>query len=60
MVAVDQCAYTPATKSADGTWKLGVTHYEDMDNDDPLGNVRLFCTACGEYFFVPLGLINPN
>ncbi|PTT35468.1 hypothetical protein DBR23_23475 [Acidovorax sp. HMWF018] len=51
MLARDQTEYTPVSK--DGEWELGASNVEQMDRDDLVGNVRLFCTACGQYFNVP-------
>lgn len=51
MLAKDQTEYTPVSKANE--WEYGAAHAEDMDSGDPLGNVRLFCTACGQYFNVP-------
>jgi len=51
LLARDQTEYTSVRK--DGEWELGVSSTEQMDTADPMGNVRLFCPACGEYFFVP-------
>lgn len=49
--ARDQTEYTSVTK--DSEWNYGASHVEQTENDDPMGNVRLFCTACGQYFNVP-------
>lgn len=51
MLAKDQTEYTPVSKTNE--WEQSTAHTEDMDSGDPLGNVRLFCTACGQYFNVP-------
>ena len=51
MLAKDQTEYTPVSKN--GAWDCGASYAEQMDSDDPLGNARLFCTACGQYFNVP-------
>lgn len=51
MLAKDQTEYTPVSKANE--WERGVSHAEDMDSGDPVGDVRLFCTACGQYFNVP-------
>lgn len=51
MLAKDQTEYTPVSK--DGEWELGASNVECLSNEDPLGNVRLFCTACSQYFNVP-------
>lgn len=51
MLAKDQTEYTPVSK--DGEWEQSTAYTEDMDSEDPLGNVRLFCTACNQYFNVP-------
>lgn len=50
-LAIDQIEYTPVTRSS--KWEYGTSHTVDMDRGDPLGDVRLFCTACGQYFNVP-------
>lgn len=52
MLARDVVEYTSAVKT-DGEWELGGLNTEALFNDDPMGNVRLFCTACGQYFNVP-------
>ena len=54
MLAKDQTEYTPVTK--DTEWEYGASYTEQMNSDDPIGNVRLFCTDCGQYFNVPEGL----
>lgn len=51
VLAKDQTEYTPVSKGSE--WEHGTAHTEDMDSGDPLGDVRLFCTACGQYFNVP-------
>ncbi len=51
MLAKDQTEYTPVTK--DTEWEFGAVSDELAENDDPMGSVRLFCTACGQYFNVP-------
>lgn len=51
MLAKDQTEYTPVSKADE--WEFATAHTEDMDSGDPLGDVRLFCTACGQYFNVP-------
>ena len=51
MLAKDQTEYTPVTRGSE--WELGAAHTEDLDSGDPLGSLRLFCTACGQYFNVP-------
>lgn len=51
MLAKDQTEYTPVSKGDE--WEYGAGNVEQMDSDDPMGNVRLFCTACGQYFNVP-------
>ena len=51
MLAKDQTEYTPVTK--DTEWEYGASYTEQMNSDDPIGNVRLFCTDCGQYFNVP-------
>ena len=50
MLAKDQTEYTPVTKN--GAWEHGACSTEQMNSDDPMGNARLFCTACGQYFNV--------
>ena len=55
MLAKDQTEYTPVTRGSE--WELEAAHIEDMDSGDPLGSQRLFCTACGQYFNVPEGLM---
>ena len=52
MLARDQTEYTPMTKE-DGAWDHAAAYAEETDNDDPMGSVRLFCAACGQYFNVP-------
>lgn len=56
MLATDQTQYT-AFEYVDGDWMDGGTSYEALDNDDPEGNVRLFCTKCHEYHEVPAALL---
>jgi hypothetical protein len=51
MLAKDQTEYTPVSK--DREWEFSASYAEQTENDDPMGNVRLFCTECGQYFFVP-------
>ncbi len=51
MLAKDQTEYTPVTK--DTEWEYGASYAEQMNSDDPMGDTRLFCTACGQYFYVP-------
>ena len=51
MLAKDQTEYTPVTK--DTEWEYGASYAEQTENDDPLGNARLFCTDCSQYFNVP-------
>ena len=51
MLAKDQTEYTPVTK--DTEWEYGASYAEQIDSDDPMGNIRLFCTACSQYFNVP-------
>lgn len=53
MLAKDQTEYTPVTKEDDGDWEYKVSHTEDLDSGDTIGTLRLFCTACGQYFNVP-------
>ena len=53
MLAKDQTEYTPVTKEGDGGWEHKVSHTEDLDSGGPIGSLRLFCTACGQYFNVP-------
>ncbi|WP_087746390.1 MULTISPECIES: hypothetical protein [unclassified Acidovorax] len=52
VLARDQIEYTPVSKEG-GAWDYGASYAEQMYSDDPMGNVRLFCTACGQYFNVP-------
>lgn len=52
MLAEDKVQYTPVNK-AEGAWEREGAYLEELDDDDPMGNVRLFCTACGQYFNVP-------
>lgn len=52
MLARDQTEYTPYTFE-DGAWRDAGSHTEEMDSDDPMGSVRMFCTDCGQYFNVP-------
>ena len=47
----NQTEYTPVTKN--GAWEHGACSTEQMNSDDPMGNVRLFCTDCSQYFNVP-------
>ena len=51
MLARDQTEYTPVSKN--GAWEYGASYTEQIDSDDPMGNIRLFCTACSQYFNVP-------
>ena len=51
MLARDQTEYTPVSK--EGEWEYGASYAEQTENDDPLGTVRLFCTECSQYFYVP-------
>lgn len=51
MLAKDQTEYTPVSKA--DKWEQGTAHDEGLDSGDPVGSVRLFCTACGQYFNVP-------
>ena len=51
MLAKDQTEYTPVFKGTE--WEYGASHAEDLDSGDPIGSLRLFCTACGQYFNVP-------
>ena len=51
MLAKDQTEYTSVSK--DGEWIFGAPGTERTENDDPMGNVRLFCTECSQYFYVP-------
>ena len=53
MLAKDQTEYTPVAKEDDGGWEHKVSHTEDLDSGDPMGSLRLFCTACGQYFNLP-------
>lgn len=55
LLAKDRTEYTPVSKE-DGVWCPGASHTEQADSD-PMGSVRLFCTACGQYFNVPEGLV---
>ena len=48
----DQTEYTPVSKEG-GAWEHGACSTEQMNSDDPLGTVRLFCTDCSQYFNVP-------
>ena len=51
MLARDQTEYTPVTKDTEREY--GASYAEQIDSDDPMGNIRLFCTACSQYFNVP-------
>lgn len=51
MLAKDQTEYTPVSK--EGEWEHGASYAEQVDAVDPMGDVRLSCTACGQYFNVP-------
>ena len=51
MLARDQAEYTPVSKN--GAWEYGAGYTARMNSDDPMGNIRLFCTECGQYFNVP-------
>lgn len=53
LLAKDQTEYTPVIKEDDGGWEYKTGHTEDLDSGDPIGSLRLFCTACGQYFNVP-------
>ena len=53
MLAKDQTEYTPVTKEDDGDWDCRASYAEDLDSGDPIGSLRLFCTACGQYFNLP-------
>ena len=53
MLAKDQTEYTPITKEDGGGWDYRGSYTEDLDSGDSMGDVRLFCTACGQYFNVP-------
>jgi hypothetical protein len=55
MLAKDQTEYTPVTKGTG--WERGATSVEQTGSFDPMGGVRLFCTACGQYFDVPEELL---
>lgn len=57
MLAKDQAEYTPVTKEDGGGWEYKASHTEDLDSGDPIGSLRLFCTACGQYFNVPEELL---
>lgn len=50
-LAKDQTEYTRVSKESE--WGHGSTYTEQIANDDPMGNVRLFCASCGQYFNVP-------
>lgn len=50
MLAKDQTEYTPVSKGAE--WEFGAGYAEQMESPDPMGDVRLFCTVCGQYFNV--------
>jgi len=58
VLAQDQTQYTSFTM-VDGGWRDDGSRTEDMESDDPLGNVRFFCTACGTYHEVPEA-VQPN
>lgn len=53
MLAKDQTEYTPVTKEDDGGWDRRGSYTEEACTDRPDGDVRLFCTACGQYFNLP-------
>jgi hypothetical protein len=52
-LARDLVQYTRVEKLCTGEWETSLSTTEEMDNDDPMGNVRLFCSVCGEYHVVP-------
>ena len=51
--AEDFTRYTPYTKHPNTGWQAGEAWQEVTDSRDPLGGVRLFCAACGQYFNLP-------
>ncbi len=51
MLARDQTEYTSVSKGTE--WKYGASYTDQMNSDDPMGNIRLFCTECWQYFNVP-------
>lgn len=51
--ATDTVEYESVTKNANGAFELGGMYREPMSSEDPMGNVRLFCTDCGQYFHMP-------
>lgn len=53
VLARDLTQYTLYVKDPEYGWQDSGSHTEELCNDDPLGDVRLFCTCCGQYFFVP-------
>ncbi len=53
VMARDFTEYAPQRKDPKYGWQSGGTNRQQASTDDPLGNVRLFCTTCGEYFFIP-------
>lgn len=55
MLAKDQTEFTPVHK--DSEWGHAGSYTEQLDEVDPMGSVRLFCTACGQYFNVPQELL---
>lgn len=52
LLAVDHTTYTPYV-FYNGQWMDGGSDTEVMSSDDPLGNVRFYCAACGAYHQVP-------
>lgn len=51
VLAKDQTKYTLVTKGT--KWEFGASCAEQMESSDPMGDVRLFCATCGQYFNVP-------
>lgn len=51
LLAKDQTEYTRVTKNTE--WEFGASNTEPTESADPIGGVRLFCYACGQYFNVP-------
>lgn len=56
VLARDKIEFTSFT-AASGALLSVFTHTEEMDSDDPMGNVRFFCSICGEYHQVPENLL---
>ena len=52
-LARDMTVFIPYRKTEGGFWVDEGSSTEDMDNDDPTGNVRFFCDHCGEYHNIP-------